>query len=157
MNRGPLDVLLVSENQRTCCYLVEALERMSCRCWFASTAEEIRALFKRHPFRLVLSTRAVTEQSALTPLLKGSRRTVFYSVPVENGYLWFRAFPEIVAGQRLYGVRPGEFMKNLNDLVARLIAQSVRPVKSASPPLRSTNKKVSPIPSSNHLFSSRLE
>lgn len=156
MDRGLLDVLLITENQRACCHLVEALVRLRCRCWFASTAEEIRVLLKRHPFRLVLSTRPVTEWSALTPLLKALRRTIFYSVPVEHGCLWFRAFPEIVAGQRLSALRPAEFMKALDDLIACSIAQPVDRTKVAAPLLPPTNTKVSPMPSSDGFTSSLL-
>jgi hypothetical protein len=156
MDRTSLDVLLISENQSGCCLLVKALERLKCRCWFASTAEEIRVLLKRLPFRLVLSTRPVTERSALTLLLRAPGRIIFYSIPVEDGCLWFRAFPEIVAGQRLSALRPGEFMKALNDLIARSTAQSVGRLKAAAPPLPPTNTKVSPIPSSNCLSSTVL-
>ncbi|MGH9681568.1 MAG: hypothetical protein ACRD4Y_16605, partial [Candidatus Acidiferrales bacterium] len=49
-------------------------------------------------------------------------RSVFYSIPVENGCLWFRAFPEIVAGQRLSAVRAGAFARLLADLIPRLKA-----------------------------------
>ena len=118
MDQGLVDVLLISENQRGWYQLVEALERVGCRCWFASTAEELRALLDRHQFRLVLSKRPVTERSSLIQLLRGPERNIFYCVLVEDGWLWFRAFPEIVAGQRLSAVRPGEFMRTLNDLIA---------------------------------------
>jgi hypothetical protein len=149
MERDLLDVLLITENQRGCCHLVEALARLSCRCWFAATDDEIRILLKRYPFRLVLSTRPATERSALTALLSGPGRSVFYSVPVEDGCLWFRAFPEIVAGQRACALRPGEFLKALNDFIASATAQPVGRAKVAAPLLTPTNTKVSPIPSSN--------
>jgi hypothetical protein len=100
-------------------------ERSKCHCWFASTAGEIRALLERHSIGLVLSTRPVTERSAQTPLLTGSKRTIFDSVPVEDGCLWFRGFLEIVSSQRLCAVWIGEFMKALNDPIAHSGAQSV--------------------------------
>jgi hypothetical protein len=148
MDRRLLDVILISENQRICGELGDALERLSCRCWFASSAEEIRALLQRHAFRLVLSMRPVTEQSDLASLLKGPGRTIFYSVPVDGGCLWFRAFPEIVAGERLSAVRPGEFLRVLSDFIARSIALSVRRLKAATP-LQPTSSRISPIPSSD--------
>jgi hypothetical protein len=120
MEQDLLDILVIGENRQRCCHLVKALEHLSCRCWFASTAEEIRAVLDRRSFRLVLSTRPVTEGSALMPLLCERKRSVFYSIPVENGCLWFRAFPEIVAGQRLSAVRAGAFTRLLTDLIARL-------------------------------------
>jgi hypothetical protein len=150
MDRSSLDVLLISEDQRLCGELGEALERLNCRCWFASTAEEIRVLLQRRPFRLVLSMRPVTERSALAPLLQGPGRTIFYSVPVDGGCLWFRAFPEIVGGERLSAVRPGEFVKVLSDFITRSIALSVRRLKAATP-LQPTSTEVSPIPSADCL------
>ena len=53
-------------------------------------------------------------------LLREQKRSVFYSIPVENGCLWFRAFPEIVAGERLFAVRASAFKRLLTDLIARL-------------------------------------
>jgi hypothetical protein len=120
MERDLLDILVIGEKQQRCGQLVSALEQLGCRCWFARTAEEIREALDRRTFRLVLSTRPVPEGSALMPLLCEPKRSVFYSIPVENGCLWFRAFPEIVAGERLSAVRAGEFMKQLSDLIARL-------------------------------------
>lgn len=120
MEQDLLDILVISENQHRCCHLIKALEQLGCRCWFVSTAEEIRAHLDRHGFRLVLSTRPITEGSALMLLLCEAKRSVFYSIPVETGCLWFRAFPEIAAGERLFAVRPGAFKKLLTDLIASL-------------------------------------
>jgi hypothetical protein len=122
MERDLLDILIIGENKQRCCHLVRALEQLKCRCWFASTAEEIRAVLDRRNFPLVLSTRPVTEGSALMLLLCRPERSVFYSVPVENSYLWFRAFPEVVAGKRLSSVRAGAFARFLTDLIPRLKA-----------------------------------
>lgn len=120
MEQDLLNILVIAENRLRCCHLVKALEQLRCRCWFAFTAEDIRAVLDRHNFRLVLSTRPITEGSALMLLLCEPTRTVFYSIPVENGCLWFRAFPEIVAGERLSAVRPSEFKRLLTDLIAHL-------------------------------------
>lgn len=120
MEQDLLDILIIGENQQRCCHLIKALEQLKCRCWFASEAEEIRVALDRHNFRLVLSTRPVTDGGALMLLLCKPRRTVFYSIPVENGCLWFRAFPEIVAGQRLSAVRADAFARLLTDLIPRL-------------------------------------
>lgn len=122
MEQDLLDILIIGENQQRCCHLIKALEQLKCRCWFASEAEEIRAALDRHNFRLVLSTRPVTDGGALLLLLCKPNRTVFYSIPVENGCLWFRAFPEIVAGQRLSAVRADAFARLLTDLIPRLKA-----------------------------------
>ena len=126
MDQGLSDVLLIGENQRGWSQLVKALERLRCRCWFASTVEEVRILLKRHPFRLILSTRPVTDRGALMLLLRGPGRNIYYSVLTEDSCLWFRAFPEIVDGQRLCAVRPAVFMRTLNDLIARLSSSNLR-------------------------------
>lgn len=120
MEQDLLDTLIIGENQQRCCNFIKALESLKCRCWFASTIEEIRVVLDRHNFRLVLSTRPITEGSALMLLLCEPKRSVFYSIPVETGCLWFRAFPEIVAGERLCAVSAGAFKRLLIDLVARL-------------------------------------
>jgi hypothetical protein len=116
VSEGLLDVLLINKGQQRLCHLAMQLEGLGCHCWFASTAEEIRALLDRHPFRLILSTRPVTEWSVLMELLRGPERSVFYSFPVENGCLWFKAFSESSLA-RGSAFRPGEFMRTLNDLI----------------------------------------
>jgi hypothetical protein len=126
MDHGRVDVLLIHESQRGWHHLAWQLEQLRCHCWFASTTEQVRALLARHPLRLVLSTRPVTEGSVLMRLLRAPERSVFYSYPVENGCLWFQAVPEIIAGQRLSALRPGEFMSVLQDLIARLWWSSPR-------------------------------
>jgi hypothetical protein len=143
MNQSPpLEILLIGENQLGRSHLTQTLERLGCYCWFASTAEEVRAVVHRPSIRLILSSRPVTEQGALFQLLRAPGRSIFYSFPVEDGCLWFRSFPEIVAGQRMSAVRPSEFMRSLNDLIIRLTADhpaistnrkpaSVRPHKKA--------------------------
>lgn len=120
MEQDLLDTLIIGENQQRCCNFVKALESLKCRCWFASTTEEIRVVLDRHNFRLVLSTRPITEGNALMLLLCKPKRTVFYSIPVENGCLWFRAFPEIVAGQRLSAIGAGAFKRLLTDVIESL-------------------------------------
>lgn len=132
MGQDFLNILVIAENRLLCCHLVKALEQLKCCCWFASTAEDVRAVLDRHNFSLVLSTRPITEGSALMLLLCKPKRSVFYSIPVEDGCLWFRAFPELVAGERLSGVRPSEFKRLLTDLIARL-----------NPPQHSTSKSSS--------------
>jgi hypothetical protein len=124
MEQDLLDILVIGENRQYCCHLMKSLEQLKCRCWFASATEEIRAALDHHDFRLVLSTRPVTEGGALMPLLCKPKRNVFYSIPIENGCLWFRAFPEIVAGQRLSAVPAVAFAGFLTNLVARLKASN---------------------------------
>lgn len=50
-------------------------------------------------------------------LLQDPERFVFYSFPVEHGYLWFQVIPEIRSGSRVLALRPSQFMSLLDDLV----------------------------------------
>lgn len=122
MGRDELDVLLIGGSRRGWWHLAQHLEQLACRCWFALTAEQVRDLLVQHRFRLILSARPVTEGSNLMELLRSPERTVFYSFPVENGCLWFRAMPEIISGQRVFSLRPNEFIGILDEAVASLRA-----------------------------------
>lgn len=115
-----LDVLLVGGSRQGWWRLAQHLEQMECHCWFALTAENVRDLLAQRRFRLILSARPVTEGSNLMELLRAPERTVFYSFPVENGCLWFRAMPEIIRGEHPSTLRPGEFISVLDEAVASL-------------------------------------
>jgi hypothetical protein len=117
MDQGKMNALFICDNQRGCWHLARHLEQLGCNCWFASTNEELRTLLEQRPFRLVVSTRPVTEQGALMGLLQAPERFVFYSFPVEHDCLWFQAIPEIRGGPRLSALRPSEFVSILDDLV----------------------------------------
>lgn len=114
-----MNVLFITESKRGCWQLARHLEQLGCCYWFAWTPAEIRTLLEQHEFRLVLSTRPVTEQSPLMDLLKGSDRIVFYSVPVESSCLWFQAMPEVVHESGVTVFRPAEFVSTLDDLITR--------------------------------------
>jgi hypothetical protein len=53
-------------------------------------------------------------------LLRRTSCIVFYSFPIEDGYLWFQALPEPGARQPGAVLRPSEFMSILTDLIGRL-------------------------------------
>jgi len=120
MARDELDVLLIGGSRQGWWRLAQHLEQMDCHCWFALTAENVRDLLAQRRFRLILSARPVTEGSKLMELLRAPERTVFYSFPVENGCLWFRAMPEMIRGEHSSTLRPGEFISVLDEAVAGL-------------------------------------
>jgi hypothetical protein len=117
MEQGAANVLLIGENEQSWWHLARRLGHLGCRPWFASTTEEARALIDQHSFRLILSTRPVTKRSPLMQMVE-PECSVFYSVPVEDGCLWFQAAPESVSASRLSAVRPREFVNILSSLIA---------------------------------------
>ena len=122
MQGDELDVLLVGGNRRGWWQLVLHLEQLACRCWFATTPDEVRDLLAQRRFRLILSARPITEGSRLTELLRAPERMVFYYFPVENGCLWFRAIPEMTAGERESALRPHEFVRVLQEFLCSVRA-----------------------------------
>ena len=112
-----INALLVVESQRRGRNFAARLERLGCKCWVATTREEVRVLLRERPFRLVLSTRPVTDRGPLMDLLKDSERAVFYSFPVANRFLWFQALPEFVDGEVPRPLGPRDLMSILAGLI----------------------------------------
>jgi hypothetical protein len=121
-----LEVLLICECQLGVSHLAQKLEQLDCSCSFARNTVEVRALLENHPFPLVLSTRPITERSDFMRLLRRTSCTVFYSFPIEDGYLWFQALPEPSGPRPTSALRPNEFMSVLTDLIGRLRGDRVR-------------------------------
>jgi hypothetical protein len=120
MSDNKLDVLLICEGRRGIGHWARKLEQLDCSCSFARNTVEVRALLENHSFPLVLSTRPITERSDFMRLLCRTRCIVFYSFPIEDGYLWFQALPEPSGRQPASVLRPNEFMSVLTDLIGRL-------------------------------------
>lgn len=116
MGHGALNVVLIGENAQAWWHLGRHLEQMGCTAWFASTSEEARAVVERHLVRVILSARPVTERSPVIRLVRPDR-SVFYSVPVESGCLWFEAVPEVSSVRPMRALRPAEFMRLLDNLI----------------------------------------
>jgi hypothetical protein len=118
--KNKLDVLLICERPQGITHLARRLEQLDCSCSFAHNTREVSSLLENHSFRLVLSTRPVTEGSVLMRLLCRTSCIVFYSFPIEGGYLWFQALPEPCGRQPGSVLRPSEFMSILTALIGRL-------------------------------------
>lgn len=116
MEHTALNVVLIGENARAWWHLGRHLEQMGCTAWFASTSEEARAVVERHLVRVILSGRPVTERSPIMRLVRPGR-SVFYSVPVESGCLWFEAMPEVSSVRPMRALRPAEFIRLLDNLI----------------------------------------
>jgi hypothetical protein len=120
MERGRLNVLLIGESERGWGQLTRHLEQLGCHCWFASTIKEIGVVLESVAFRLILSSRPVTEGSALMGLLSRPDCGVFYSYPIESGCLWFEAAPERRGRLKSSALRPSEFTITLDNLIVEL-------------------------------------
>ena len=120
MRDNKLDVLLICECRRGIGHWAQKLEQLDCSCSFARNAVEVVALLENHSFPLVLSTRPITEHSDFMRWLRRTSCIVFYSFPIEDGYLWFQALPEPSGRQATSVLRPNEFMSVLTDLIGRL-------------------------------------
>ena len=115
-----VDVLLICERPQGGTHLARRLEQLDCSCSFARNTREVSSLLEHHSFQLVLSTRPVTEGSVLMRLLCRTSSIVFYSFPIEDGYLWIQALPEPCGLQPKSVLRPSEFMSILADLIGCL-------------------------------------
>lgn len=114
-----INVLLIGESARSFSHIVERLERYGCRCRFADSYEEARRLLSAQDFELVLSVIPPRENaiSSLANLLVGTRASVYYAQPVEDGCWWL---PALRFGQRCFGapaLRPSEFAILLGEIV----------------------------------------
>jgi hypothetical protein len=121
MEDRALNVLLIGENEQSWWHLTHCLGHLGCRSWFASTIEQVRFLISQHPFRLILSTRPVTGRSPLMQMVR-PECSVFYSIPVEDSCLWFKATAEALPSPCFSALRPREFMSVLCDLISEICA-----------------------------------
>jgi hypothetical protein len=120
MSDNKLNVLLICECRQGIGHWAQKLEQLDCSCLFARNAVEVSALLESHSFPLVLSTRPITERSEFMRLLCRTSSIVFYSFPIEAGYLWLQALPEPSVQQPTSVLRTSEFMSVLTDLIGRL-------------------------------------
>jgi hypothetical protein len=117
LDRTAINALLIAESHRSWRNFVGRLECLGYKCWVASTMEEARVLLRQRPFRLVLSTRPVTNRGPLMELLREPERAVFYSFPVADSFVWFQAAPAFVDGEVPRTLRLSELMIVLEGLV----------------------------------------
>lgn len=120
MEQSGVNVLLIGESERSCWQLAKRVEERGCRWWFASTISDVRSLLDERPFHLVLSTRPVTQGSAIMELLHGSPCNVFYSYPIEDSCLWLQAAHDGRACLKAPVLRPSEFARALDEMVMEL-------------------------------------
>jgi len=120
MERNGVNVLLVGENEQGCWHLMRRFEQRGCQCWFANGSDEVRSLLAARPFRLVVSTRPVSQANPLMNLLRGSDCSLFYSYPIEDSCLWLQPIRDGQLCLNAPSLRPSEFMGLLDKLVTEL-------------------------------------
>jgi hypothetical protein len=120
-NRVPR-ALLIAEGLQSPSSLARRLEGQGCWCSFARSYREACSSLGNQDFDLVLSPlrlRGVT-LFPLIDLLAGSRITLFYSHPVEQGCWWL---PGLRRGQKCFGsaaFRPSEFVSVLDEAIVEV-------------------------------------
>jgi hypothetical protein len=122
-SRAP-KALVIAEGLQTTSCLARRLEGQGCSCSFVRSYREARSSLGNQDFDLVLSPlrlRGVT-LFPLVDLLEGSKVTLFYSYPVEQGCWWL---PALRRGQKCFGsaaFRPSEFVSMLDEVIVQVWA-----------------------------------
>jgi hypothetical protein len=125
MDQGTAEILLLGENAGRSSYYSRRMEERGFRCWFARSTEDGLALFGRHAFRLIVSTRPMHEADPLIAQAVGSDCSVFFSYPVEDGCWWL---PLVHHGQKCLGtpaLRPSEFIDVLDRMMREIELNNV--------------------------------
>lgn len=122
MEEGEIGVLLIGESARSFSHIVKRLEKSGCQCRFTDSYQEARSLISEKQFDLVLSVIPPREHaiSTLAHLLTGTRASVYYAQPVEDGCWWL---PALRFGERCFGapaLRPSEFSNALGQIVEHI-------------------------------------
>jgi hypothetical protein len=124
-NRVP-SALLIAEGIQTPSRLAMRLRRQGCWCSFARSYGEACSSVRSQNFDLMLSPlrlRGVT-LFPLVDLLEGSKITLFYSHPVEQGCWWL---PALRRGKKCFGsvaFRSSEFVSALDEVIAQIRMES---------------------------------
>lgn len=119
MNGEQLNVLLIVERPGSFSAVTRKLNRAGCRCTFADSYARAEDLVKDGFFELILSAIPPRDNamSLLTKALIGTRTSVFYVHPVEDGCWWL---PALRNGLPCFGapaLRPAEFISLLDEVI----------------------------------------
>jgi hypothetical protein len=148
-------VLLVGDSPEVFSSCRRHLEANGCHCEFAECEREVWNVLQQRQFDIVLSVhrgRSARTES-LGALLSGSRATLFYALPVENGCWWV---PILKVGEECFGVpalRPTEFANALDEVLEQIKAGfASRAIPTGAAPLalparRRHNRKPALVPS----------
>jgi hypothetical protein len=129
-----INALLIAESHRGWRNFVARLERLGYNC-FVATLEEVRVLLRQRPFRLVLSTRPVTNRGPLMELFREPGRAVFYSFRLVDRFVWFQAVPEFADSEVPRTLRLSDLMVVLERLITCWRSEpSALPTKTSTCP-----------------------
>ena len=82
-----INVLVVGESPRLFSSF-RRLERLGCECHFAESHREVSALLSHTKLDIVLSLYTHERLSQMMALLAGLRVSMFYMLPIEEGWWW---------------------------------------------------------------------
>ena len=127
---GPMDpvkVLVVDEKLQEPCAYRRILERNDCQCVFASSQKDVAVMPDLRTVDIVLSSLKVPGKSIhwLIALLSGSRASAFYSLRLEESYLWL---PVLKLGKECLGTaafRPNGFAGVFDQLVKEIRSKTM--------------------------------
>jgi hypothetical protein len=119
---GNVAVLLVGDSPQAFSLCQQRLESKGCHCHRARSHHDLKALLTRKQFDIVLAMHPIerSAKNGLAVLLSGSRITLFYALPVEEGCWWV---PVLRIGDECIGepaLRPHEFSIVLDVIVKEL-------------------------------------
>jgi hypothetical protein len=131
-------VLLVGSSPEVFSSCRRRLEASGCHCEFAECEREVWNVLQQRRFDTVLSVhRGLSARTeSLGALLSGSRTTLFYALPVENGCWWV---PILKVGEECFGasaLRPTEFANALDEVLEQIkagFASRTEPTRTAPP------------------------
>jgi hypothetical protein len=120
MDANQTSALLVSESSQGSGLLSSRLRARGCSCSrFASSVMEVWSQLREREFDLALSPLRLRDVTLfpLIDFLEGSRTSLFFFRPVEDGCWWL---PALRFGKKCFGsdaLRPSEFIASLDDLM----------------------------------------
>lgn len=131
---GNVAALLVGDSPQAFSLCQQRLESKGCRCNRARSHHDLKAPLTRKQFDIVLAIYPIERntKNGLAVLLSGSRITLFYALPVEEGCWWV---PVLRIGHECIGepaLRPHEFSIVLDVIVKELKADGPTIGKSNS-------------------------
>jgi hypothetical protein len=142
VNGEHLNVLLIVERPGTFAAIARRLEeKNACRCLFVHSYAEAKRLVQSRSFDLILSAIPPRNNaiSSLAETLAGTRASVFYAHPVEDGCWWL---PALRNGLQCFGtpaLRPREFSSLLDQVVEEAQGRGAFGEKPPVPAFRPTH------------------